>query len=47
MVSLLPSATDTIVALGKEHCLVGRSHEVRVPSLGPGIVCIYGVLFEI
>ena len=29
VVSLLPSATDTAVALGLVHLLVGRSHEVR------------------
>lgn len=27
VVSLLPAATDTVVALGLESCLVGRSHE--------------------
>jgi hypothetical protein len=29
VVSLLPSATDTIVALQMSNLLVGRSHEVR------------------
>ena len=29
VVSLLPSATDTVVALGLAHLLVGRSHEAR------------------
>lgn len=28
VLSLLPSATDTVVALKLEHLLVGRSHEV-------------------
>ena len=27
VVSLLPSATDAVVALGMEHLLVGRTHE--------------------
>ena len=29
VISLLPSATDTVVALGLESLLVGRSHEVN------------------
>lgn len=28
VVSLLPCATDTVVALGQQETLVGRSHEV-------------------
>ena len=31
VVSLLPSATDTVVALGLAPLLVGRSHEVNLP----------------
>lgn len=34
VVSLLPSATDTVIALNLQHLLVGRSHEV-----GPGAGC--------
>ena len=30
VLSLLPSATDTVVALGLEKLLVGRSHEVSI-----------------
>jgi hypothetical protein len=30
VVSLLPSATDTVLALDYGHVLVGRSHEVRM-----------------
>ena len=33
VVSLLPSATDTVVALGLEPILVGRSHEVHIYPL--------------
>ena len=33
VVSLLLSATDTVIALNLQHLLVGRSHEVRA---GPG-----------
>lgn len=32
VVSLLPSATDTVVALGLAHLLVGRSHECDSPE---------------
>ena len=31
IISLLPAATETICALGLEHCLVGRSHECDFP----------------
>ncbi|MDY6994704.1 MAG: cobalamin-binding protein, partial [Pseudomonadota bacterium] len=32
IVSLLPSTTEIVCALGKEEDLVGRSHECDVPS---------------
>lgn len=32
IISLLPAATETICALGLEHCLVGRSHECDFPE---------------
>jgi iron complex transport system substrate-binding protein len=32
IVSLIPSATEIVAALGYEHCLVGRSHECDEPS---------------
>ena len=32
VVSLLPSATETVCALGMGNCLVGRSHECDFPS---------------
>ena len=31
IVSLLPSATEIVCALGFEHALVGRSHECDFP----------------
>lgn len=34
IVSLLPSATEIVVALGLEEALVGRSHECDFP---PGV----------
>lgn len=36
VVSLLPSATDTLVALGMARLLVGRSHEVRCKLIDTG-----------
>lgn len=33
VISLLPSATDTVVALQAAHLLVGRSHEVQCALL--------------
>jgi ABC-type hemin transport system substrate-binding protein len=33
VVSLLPSATDIVAALGLSHLLVGRSHEARARAL--------------
>ncbi len=32
LVSLLPSTTETVFALGAGHCLVGRSHECDLPE---------------
>ena len=32
IVSLLPSATEIVAALGFEHCLIARSHECDHPS---------------
>jgi hypothetical protein len=33
VVSLLPSATDIVAALGLAHLLVGRSHEARTRAV--------------
>ena len=39
VVSLLASATDTVVALGLAHLLVGRSHEARALAARSPVSC--------
>ncbi|KAK9830130.1 hypothetical protein WJX72_009923 [[Myrmecia] bisecta] len=39
VVSLLPSATDTVVALGLQHLLVGRTHECDLPEVASVPIC--------
>ncbi len=39
VVSLLPSATDTLVALHAEHMLLGRSHEVQSTLVSHSPLC--------
>jgi iron complex transport system substrate-binding protein len=41
VVSLLPSATDTVIALGEGQNLVGRTHEVGVsPFVAKGTLSL-------